>query len=95
MDMRMFGRRHLLQTGAIASILPLGFAGSRVFASPVRPIPADVPLCHGGGDYTLAAAPVPPQAVAPTGKAKKIRFTWNQTALCTSAVPVAMEAGIF
>jgi len=33
--------------------------------------------------------------VAPTGKAKKIRFTWNQTALCTSAVPVAMEAGIF
>lgn len=95
MDMRMFGRRHLLQAGAIASILPLGFAGSRVFASPVRPIPADVPLCHGGGDYTQAAAPVPPQAVAPTGKAKKIRFTWNQTALCTSAVPVAMEAGIF
>ncbi len=94
-DTRMLGRRHLLRAGAFASILPLGLAGSRVFASPARPFPTDFPLCHGGGDYIKAADhPAPPPA-APTGSAKKIRFTWNQTALCTSAVPVAVEAGIF
>jgi alkanesulfonate monooxygenase SsuD/methylene tetrahydromethanopterin reductase-like flavin-dependent oxidoreductase (luciferase family) len=90
-DKPILGRRPLLRAAAFASVLPLGVAGSRVFASPARPLPADFPLCHSGDNYTLAAAPVAP----PTGRAKKIRFTWNQTALCTSAVPVAVEAGIF
>ena len=59
-DTHMLGRRRLLRTGAFASILPLGFAGSRVFASPARPFPADFPLCHGSGDYIKAADHVAP-----------------------------------
>ena len=46
-DTRVLGRRRLLRTGAFASILPLGLAGSRVFASPAHPFPADFPLCQG------------------------------------------------
>lgn len=36
-----------------------------------------------------------PAVVAATGSRPKIRFTWNQTALCTSAVPIAVDRGIF
>jgi hypothetical protein len=56
-----------------------------VFASPVRPASADDPICHAARGYVLAADSVPVPA-APAGPAKKIRFTWNQTALCTSAL---------
>lgn len=36
-----------------------------------------------------------PAVVAATGSRAKVRFTWNQTALCTSAVPIAVDRGIF
>jgi NitT/TauT family transport system substrate-binding protein len=36
-----------------------------------------------------------PAVVASTGSRTKITFTWNQTALCTAAVPVAVDLGIF
>ncbi len=36
-----------------------------------------------------------PAIVATTGSRTKIKFTWNQTALCTSAVPIAVDRGIF
>jgi NitT/TauT family transport system substrate-binding protein len=39
----------------------------------------------------LAAPPV----VSATGSKTKIRFTWNQNALCTVAVPVAVDLGLF
>jgi NitT/TauT family transport system substrate-binding protein len=35
-----------------------------------------------------------PAIVGATGSRPKIRFTWNQTALCTSAVPIAVDRGI-
>ncbi len=41
--------------------------------------------------FGLSAPPV----VAQTGSRPKIKFTWNQTALCTSAVPIAVDRGIF
>jgi NitT/TauT family transport system substrate-binding protein len=44
-----------------------------------------------GSFRTLAA----PAIVATTGSRTKIRFTWNQNALCTSAVPIAVDRGIF
>jgi NitT/TauT family transport system substrate-binding protein len=88
-------RRNLLGAGAVASAaLPLGLIGSRVLASPARPLLTDIPLCHSEGSYSLAAASVPAAPAVPAGL-KKLRFTWNQTALCTSAVPVAVDAGIF
>jgi NitT/TauT family transport system substrate-binding protein len=40
---------------------------------------------------SLAAPPI----VTQTGSRPKIKFTWNQTALCTSAVPIAVDRGIF
>jgi NitT/TauT family transport system substrate-binding protein len=40
---------------------------------------------------SLAAPPV----VSETGSRTRIKFTWNQTALCTSAVPIAVDRGIF
>jgi NitT/TauT family transport system substrate-binding protein len=43
------------------------------------------------GRRALAAPPI----VASTGSFTNITFTWNQTALCTSAVPVAVDRGIF
>jgi NitT/TauT family transport system substrate-binding protein len=90
-NQRTFSRRGLLRAGASASVVPLGLAATRVFASPARPIVTDAPICHGGGGYTPVADSVPAAGSA----RKKIRFTWNQTALCTSAVPVAVEQGIF
>jgi NitT/TauT family transport system substrate-binding protein len=36
-----------------------------------------------------------PAIVGQTGSRPKIKFTWNQTALCTSAVPIAVDRGIF
>jgi NitT/TauT family transport system substrate-binding protein len=48
-------------------------------------------VLSGGASRVLAA----PSVVASTGSRAKIRFTWNQTALCTSAVPVAVDGGIF
>jgi NitT/TauT family transport system substrate-binding protein len=80
---------------ALASAVPLGLIGSRVFASPAKPIAFDVPLCHSDGSYTRVADSALPRPPAGSGPGKKIRFTWNQTALCTSAVPVAVDAGLF
>ena len=36
-----------------------------------------------------------PAIVASTGSFTNITFTWNQTALCTAAVPIAVDRGIF
>ena len=91
-DQRTIGRRLLLRAGAFASVVPVGLAASRVFASPARPAWTNPPICHGGGNYTPIADTVP---AAGSSGGKKLRFTWNQTALCTSAVPVAVEQGIF
>ena len=44
-----------------------------------------------GASQSLAAPPI----VSTTGNRPKIKFTWNQTALCTSAVPIAVDRGIF
>jgi NitT/TauT family transport system substrate-binding protein len=52
-----------------------------------------------GAALTLGAAVssslAAPPLVASTGSRTKIKFTWNQTALCTSAVPIAVDRGIF
>ncbi len=36
-----------------------------------------------------------PAIVSQTGSRTKLRFTWNQTALCTAAVPIAVDRGLF
>jgi NitT/TauT family transport system substrate-binding protein len=36
-----------------------------------------------------------PAIISATGSRTKIKFTWNQNALCTSAVPIAVDRGIF
>jgi len=49
-----------------------------------------------GATLGLAARATPGLAApAVIGKPTKITFTWNQTALCTSAVPVALDRGFF
>ena len=36
-----------------------------------------------------------PAIVGQTGSFDKVQFTWNQTALCTSAIPMAVDQGLF
>jgi NitT/TauT family transport system substrate-binding protein len=50
-----------------------------------------VALLGLGASRTLAA----PAIISATGSRTKIKFTWNQNALCTSAVPIAVDRGIF
>ncbi len=52
----------------------------------VAVLSAVAPLSRG-----LAA----PARVAATGRKTKIKVVWNQTALCTSAVPITAGCGIF
>jgi NitT/TauT family transport system substrate-binding protein len=48
-------------------------------------------LAGGATVFGIAA----PAVHADGGPRQKIRFTWNQTALCTAAVPIAVDRGIF
>jgi NitT/TauT family transport system substrate-binding protein len=47
-----------------------------------------------GSGLARAGLAAPPVITAPGSRAK-IRFTWNQTALCTAAVPIAVDRGFF
>ncbi len=56
-------------------------------------------LLLGGAALSLGAIATrglaAPAIVGAVGSRTKIKFTWNQTALCTSAVPIAVDRGIF
>jgi NitT/TauT family transport system substrate-binding protein len=67
-----------------------GMLGRRSVIGAVAGIGAAVSL-GAEAARVLAAPPI----VATTGSRTKINFTWNQTALCTSAVPIAVDRGIF
>jgi NitT/TauT family transport system substrate-binding protein len=82
--MRFVSRRTLL--GAV----PLGLVAPRVFASnrPAMPV-ADLlapPICR-------SAAAVPLTVVS--GAPRKLKLTWNASAICTAGIPVAVAKGFF
>ncbi len=81
-------RRAILRAASIAA--PLGLVGPRVFASSRIAMPNDglaaPPICR-------AAAAVPVSVVP--GAPRKLKLTWNATAICTAGVPVAQAKGLF
>ena len=84
-------RRGLLRaTAASAVLIPAGLAAPAVFASsrfrmPVEDLAA-APICKAS-----ASAPV---TVIP-GAPRKLKLTWNASAICTAGVPVAAATGLF
>lgn len=80
-------RRSLLR--AVSAAAPLGLIGPQVFASNRLAMPdglAAPPICH-------AAASVPVTVVP--GAPRKLKLTWNATAICTAGIPVAQAKGYF
>jgi NitT/TauT family transport system substrate-binding protein len=54
---------------------------------------ATLPLGWSGAHAQAASSDLAAPAIVPTRK--KITFSWNQTALCTAAVPMAWHGGFF
>jgi NitT/TauT family transport system substrate-binding protein len=84
------GRRTLLAVaGAVVPALAL--LGRRVLAAEqAAGLPPDVlhpPLC--------AIADLGPPPPIPAGPPRKVTLAWNEAAICTAAVPVAMKQGFF
>jgi NitT/TauT family transport system substrate-binding protein len=83
-------RRILRAAGGISALVPLGLAAPAVFASSrFAALPAELaapPICK-------ASAPVP-VTVLP-GAPRKLKLTWNASAICTAGVPVAAATGLF
>jgi NitT/TauT family transport system substrate-binding protein len=81
-------RRAILRTLGIAA--PLGLVGPHVFASNRPTMPAvglaAPPICR-------SAAEVP--VTVPTGAPRKLKITWNASAICTAGIPVAQAKGYF
>lgn len=98
------GRRGLLRAAGLTGLaLPLaGFAplGRRSGDLAAREL-ADGAICRTAA--TGSGSPQPSGPAQPTGSAllaapgerRKLRLTWNATAICTVGVPVAQETGIF
>jgi NitT/TauT family transport system substrate-binding protein len=87
----LMSRRVLLRASATAAALvPLGLATPRVFASSRLSVSTGdliaPPIC-----VASAAVPV---TVLP-GEPRKLRLTWNASAICTAGVPVAAAKGLF
>ena len=84
-------RRFLLRaSGSAAALLPLGFAAPAVFASnragaPIGDLIAP-PICKASASVPVTVLP---------GAPRKLRLTWNASAICTAGVPVAAAKGLF
>jgi sulfonate transport system substrate-binding protein len=83
-------RRLLRAVGLTAAIAPLGLAGTTVLASNrFKELPSDglaPPVCK-------ASVSVPLTVVS--GAPRKLKLTWNASAICTAGVPVAAATGLF
>src|ERR1700677_2437391 len=83
-------RRTMLGVAGMAAPA-LTLLGKRVLAaSATSPLPPDVlhpPIC--------ALADLGPAPVVPPGPPRKVTLAWNESAICTAAVPVAMHKGFF
>ena len=83
-------RRLLRAAGLTAAIAPLGLAGTTVLASNrFKEFPSDglaPPVCK-------ASVSVPLTVVS--GAPRKLKLTWNASAICTAGVPVAAATGLF
>jgi NitT/TauT family transport system substrate-binding protein len=84
----VFSRRSLLRAATVA--VPLGLIGPRVFASSRIAIPdgelAAPPICHAAASVPLTVVP---------GAPRKLKLTWNASAICTAGIPVAVAKGFF
>ena len=82
-------RRLLRAAGLTAAVAPLGLAATSVLAgNRLGGFPSDAlapPVCK-------ASASVPVTVVS--GAPRKLKLTWNATAICTVGVPVAVETGL-
>ncbi len=84
-------RRDLVRVAtAAATLTPLAMAATAVFASSRVGVPSasllPAPICRAS-----AAAPI---TVLP-GAPRKLKLTWNASAICTAGVPVAAATGLF
>jgi NitT/TauT family transport system substrate-binding protein len=83
-------RRAMLGVAGIAAPA-LTLLGRRALAAnATSPLPAEVlhpPIC--------ALADLGPAPVVPSGPPRKVTLAWNESAICTAAVPVAMHKGFF
>ncbi len=83
-------RRVLRATGAAAALVPLGLAAPSVFASNrIRALPAELaapPICEASATVPVTVLP---------GAPRKLKLTWNASAICTAGVPVAAATGLF
>jgi NitT/TauT family transport system substrate-binding protein len=81
-------RRTLLRTVGIAA--PLGLVGSHVFASSRLAIPtselAAPPICRAAAEVPITVLP---------GAPRKLKVTWNASAICVAGIPVAQAKGLF
>jgi NitT/TauT family transport system substrate-binding protein len=87
----LVSRRGLLRvSGAAAALVPIGLAAPSVFASSrIAGLPDDLaapPICK-------ASASVPVTVLS--GAPRKLKLTWNASAICTAGVPVAATTGLF
>jgi NitT/TauT family transport system substrate-binding protein len=84
------GRRTLLGLAGLAAPA-LTLLGKRALgASAASPLPSEVlhpPIC--------ALADLGPAPIVPAGPPRKVTLAWNESAICTAAVPVAMKEGFF
>lgn len=84
------GRRAFL-TGAGVAVSATTLIGRRVLAArQAAPLPPELlhpPVC--------AVADLGPPPPVPAGPPRKVTLAWNEAAICTAAVPVAMKQGFF
>jgi NitT/TauT family transport system substrate-binding protein len=83
---RRLGRRTLITSATLAgpALLLLGRNGR---AAAPAPDVEQAPIC--------AIADLGPPPNVPAGPPQKVTLAWNESAICTAAVPVAMKKGFF
>jgi NitT/TauT family transport system substrate-binding protein len=83
-------RRTLIGAAGIAAPVTT-LLGSRVLAAnAAEPLPSE--LLH---PTICAIADLGPAPSVPPGPPRKVTLAWNESAICTAAVPVAMKKGFF
>ncbi len=87
---RLSRRRLLRAAGVAATLAPIGLAAPRVFASSRFGASSAgdflPPICKASAAVPLTILP---------GAPRKLKLTWNASAICTAGVPVAAATGLF
>ncbi len=88
------GRAPLARRRLVAGAVAAGALGAAYSAIPevFAASSAKMPVLLEGDSICRASATT---AFAPAGAPRKLRLTWNATAICVVGVPVAQEKGIF